>query len=173
MNYPAGIYLDFVGRTRPAHGGGLLLCAAGIVNVAILGLAFSGLLAQRTELEGRLEALAPPAVSTPGPAAVAAQAAVLKMNRALSIPWTDLLKDLEAASSDLPSQVSLLQVEPNADKRTLQITAEVRSLPDALLYLQRLQRSTLLRYPMLESHERVKDNPEHPVRIKLAAEWRV
>jgi hypothetical protein len=25
---------------------------------------------------------------------------------------------------------------------------------------------------MLESHERRKDDPEHPLRIKLSAEWR-
>jgi hypothetical protein len=30
----------------------------------------------------------------------------------------------------------------------------------------------VLRHPMLESHERRKDDPEHPLRIKLSAEWR-
>jgi len=30
----------------------------------------------------------------------------------------------------------------------------------------------VLRYPMLESHELRKDDPEHPLRIKLSAEWR-
>jgi hypothetical protein len=41
-----------------------------------------------------------------------------------------------------------------------------------LAYLKRLQESAVLRYPMLESHERRKDDPEHPLRIKLSAEWR-
>jgi hypothetical protein len=48
----------------------------------------------------------------------------------------------------------------------------VRALPDALEYLERLQRSAVLRHPMLESHERRKDDPQHPLRINLSAEWR-
>jgi hypothetical protein len=94
------------------------------------------------------------------------------MSQELAIPWTKLLTELEAASNDMASQVSLLHVEPDADKHVVRITAEVRSLPDALAYLERLQRSPVLRYPMLESHERRKDDPEHAVRIKIAAEWR-
>ena len=54
----------------------------------------------------------------------------------------------------------------------MRITAEVRTLNDALAYLERLQKSAVLRHPMLESHERRKDDPEHPLRIKLSAEWR-
>ncbi len=54
----------------------------------------------------------------------------------------------------------------------MRITAEVRALPDAFAYLKRLQKSAVLRYPMLESHERRKDDPEHPIRITLSAGWR-
>ena len=48
----------------------------------------------------------------------------------------------------------------------------MRNLNDALAYLERLQKSAVLRHPMLESHERRKDDPERPLRIKLSAEWR-
>ena len=94
------------------------------------------------------------------------------MQRELAVPWTLLLSELEAASRDEASKVALLQVEPDAAKHLVRITAEARTLPDALAYLSRLQKSSVLRYPMLESHERKKDDPEHPVRVKLAAEWR-
>ena len=72
---------------------------------------------------------------------------------------------------DSASTVSLLQVEPDAAKKLVRITAEVRALPDGLAYLKRLQKSPVLRHPMLESHERRKDDPEHPLRIRLSAEW--
>ena len=94
------------------------------------------------------------------------------MERELRLPWTLLLAELEAASHDSASTVSLLQVEPDPAKQLVRITAEVRDMPDALAYLRRLQRSAVLRHPMLESHERRKDDPEHPLRIKLSAGWR-
>jgi hypothetical protein len=48
----------------------------------------------------------------------------------------------------------------------------LHAVNDALAYVRRLQRSAVLRHPMLESHERRKDDPEHPLRVKLSAEWR-
>jgi hypothetical protein len=90
----------------------------------------------------------------------------------LWVPWSSLLAELEAASQDVESTVSLLEVEPDPAKHVVRITAEARTLPDALAYLERLQKSTMLRYPMLESHELRKDDPQRPVRVKLSAEWR-
>jgi hypothetical protein len=159
---------------RPAATGlGLGLCLAGLAATAAVAVAFQNVLAERARLDAAIDALAElhrAPVETPGRAA--AQADTAKMNRELRIPWTKLLTELEAASNDMAARVSLLQVEPDADKRVVRITAEVRSLPDALAYLMRLQQSPMLRYPMLESHERRKDDPEHAVRIKVAAEWR-
>ena len=76
------------------------------------------------------------------------------------------------ASHDSADSVSLLEIQPDPSKQLVRITAEVRALPDALAYLKRLQKSAVLRHPMLESHERRKDDPEHPLRIKVSAEWR-
>ena len=105
------------------------------------------------------------------PSSVHSTEEAAKIQSELSIPWSLLLTELEAAGKDSGSTVSLLQVEPNPGKHSLRITAEARSLPAALAYLKRLQQSKVLRYPMLESHELKKDDPEHPVRVKLAAEW--
>jgi hypothetical protein len=41
-----------------------------------------------------------------------------------------------------------------------------------LAYVQRLQTSTLLRYPMLDSHDVKTDDPQRPVRFAMTAEWR-
>jgi hypothetical protein len=94
------------------------------------------------------------------------------VERELGIPWTRLLAELEAAGQDSGVSVSLLLVEPDPGKQLVRITAEVRALPDALAYLERLQKSEVLRHPMLESHERRKDDPDHPLRITLSAGWR-
>ncbi|HZO21932.1 MAG TPA: hypothetical protein VFB37_05455, partial [Steroidobacteraceae bacterium] len=87
------------------------------------------------------------------------------------VPWSSLLTELESASEDVASTVSLLEVEPDPIKHVVRITAEARTLSDALAYLERLQKSSMLRYPMLDSHELRKDDPQHPIRVKLSAEW--
>jgi hypothetical protein len=90
----------------------------------------------------------------------------------LGVPWTRLLAELEAASRDVGGTVALLDVEPDPGKRLVRITAEVRSLDDALDYLERLQESSVLRYPMLESHEVRKGDLDRALRIRVSAEWR-
>ncbi len=152
---------------------GVSLCAAGVAAAAAVGAGLHKTLAERERLEAAIETIeARHRAPEDSAKRKAEQAESAKMSQELAIPWTILLTELEAASHDMASEVSLLQVEPDPDKHVVRITAEVRSLPDALLYLQRLQRSQVLRYPMLESHERRKDDPEHAIRIKVAAGWR-
>lgn len=173
LGSPRMLYVDFARPERRATAASIVLCAAGLAAAVAVALAFQAALAERAELDADIEAASAgyraPAAN---PAAVAAQAEFAKVVHELSIPWTPLLAELETVSHDMKSQVSLLEVEPDAEKHIVRITAEVRSLPDALAYLQRLQQSPVLRYPMLESHERKKDDPDHAVRIKVAAEWR-
>ncbi|HEY2685054.1 MAG TPA: hypothetical protein VGI93_16160 [Steroidobacteraceae bacterium] len=165
--------LDF-GDHRPTWSiAGFILCVLGAAACLAVALAFNSALNQRGRLDGELETVSAhkPRLSD-SPARAAEAAEFDKMSRQLSVPWTTLLSELESASKDMENNVSLLQVEPDAEKHLVRITAEVRSLPDALAYLKRLQQSQTLRYPMLESHERIKDDPEHAIRVKLSAEWR-
>lgn len=170
---PRPIQLDFVAPVHKAPLAGAALCAVGLAASLALGLAFSQKLAERSRLDAALGATAQkprPRAPTPESLKSAAEAAIVE--RELDVPWTRLLAELEAAGRDKVASVSLLNVEPDPVKQLVRITAEVRDLPDAFAYLQRLQKSAVLRYPMLESHERRKDDPEHPLRIKLSAEWR-
>jgi hypothetical protein len=168
---PRRIRLDFAAPMHRAPIAGLALCIAGVAAMASVGIAFDARLTERNRLDAELGAVAQPQRAL-SPAQAKAAEEVAAVEHELSVPWSQLLEELESASHDLSSKVALLQVQPDAAKHTVQITAEVRSLPDALAYLERLQQSKVLKYPMLESHERRKDDPEHPVRVKLAAEWR-
>lgn len=170
---PAPIRLDFAAPVHRTPRAGAALCAAGLLAALAVGWAFERELAERSRLELALGATprarraAPPTAADRTAAADAA-----RVERELALPWTRLLADLEAASHDTATRVSLLAVEPDASRRRVRITAEVRGLDDALAYLRRLQRSAALRNPMLESHERRRDDPQHPLRITLSAEWR-
>lgn len=164
------IELDFAGPSRRPRSLGVVICAVGILGCAALAYAFQAKLAERDHVEGQLSATARPhRTATPNPSRNAAAVAIEKQ---LLVPWSRLLAELESAGQDLASTVSLLEVEPDAAKHVVHITAEARTLPDALAYLERLQKSPVLRYPMLDSHELRKDDAEHPIRVKLSAEWR-
>ena len=169
---PRPVLLDFVAPVHQAPLAGAALCVVGLTAALALGLAFDRKLAERSRLDAALGATPQRRHSAPTPESIKTAAELATIERELGIPWTRLLAELEAASQDSAASVSLLQVEPDPGKQLVRITAEVRALPDALAYLKRLQESAVLRHPMLESHERRKDDPEHPLRIKLSAEWR-
>jgi hypothetical protein len=172
MKTPARVRLDFVAPVHEAPALGTALCIVGVALAIFVGASFASALGERGRLDAALGALAP-APKAQGPAASRSTEDNAAIERELSVPWSKLLGELEAASRDTQSAVALLEVEPDPAKKQVRITAEAKSLPAALAYLERLQKSRVLRYPMLESHERQKDDPEHPIRIKLAAEWRL
>jgi hypothetical protein len=169
---PRPVRLDFVAAVHRAPRTGAALCVVGFAAALALGLAFRRELAERSRLDAALGAMAQPRHKAPTPESLKRAAAAATVERELGVPWTRLLAELEAAGHDSAASVSLLLVEPDPGKQLVRITAEVRTLPDALAYLERLQKSPVLRHPMLESHERRKDDPEHPLRIKISAEWR-
>jgi hypothetical protein len=169
---PTPVRLDFVAPVHQARVAGAALCVAGIAATLALGLAFDRKLTERSLLDAARGAMAQPRYRPPTPESLKSAAEAAVAERELGIPWTRLLAELEAASHDSAASVSLLQVEPDSGKQLVRITAEVRALNDALAYLKRLQKSPVLRHPMLESHERRKDDPERPLRIKVSAEWR-
>jgi hypothetical protein len=171
MKNPNRIRLDFVAPVHEARTTGLALIVMGVVAVLGLAAAFNAELSERDRVEAKLDAV--PRVKRSAPITDPKLTAELgTIQHELNVPWTPVLNELEAANHDLAETVSVLSVVPDAEKHTVRVVAEVRQLPDALKYLERLQKSELLRYPMLESHERRKDDPEHPIRIKLSAEWR-
>ena len=171
MKYPAAVPLDFVAPVGRRNAVGTLLLLLGLSACAAVGYAINGDMQERDRLEARLASVSRSHRTVPRVSSGDAAAAVA-VQRELSIPWIRLLAELEAASMDRASTIALLQVQPDPAKHLVRITAEARTLPDALAYLQRLQKSTVLRYPMLDSHELRKDDAEHPIRVKLTAEWR-
>lgn len=171
MKRAVQVRLDLVQDQERSPLAGILMCLAGLIACATVGYAFDSKLLEKQNLEARLEARSRGhrTIERVAPENVLAVAAI---ERELSVPWSPLLAELESASADLSAKVSLLQVQPDPGKRVVRITAEARTLPDALAYLERLQKCSALRYPMLESHELRKDDPQHPIRFKIAAQWR-
>jgi hypothetical protein len=169
------IQLDFSGaRPGLSLAGGLLL-AVGILAAGSVLLEYRNIAQHRAGLELRLaaqaraEALASPA-DTPADARIAVS--VEQAATDLATPWTLLLSELEQASKDSQGEVALLGVEPDHGKHNVRVSAEARTMKLALAYVERLQTSRSLNYPMLDRHEIRADDAQHPVRFELTGEWR-
>jgi len=165
--------LDFAGRRLR---GGMAGLAAALVGVVLLALAIAQHLSLGERLAGlelRRTALERAGAHVQAPVTIAGLDAqhADKTVTVLAAPWSQLLAELESAGTDSSGNVALLSVEPDHVKHRVKVTAEARTLQLALAYVERLHKAGSLRYPMLESHETRKDDPQHPVRFQLSAEW--
>jgi len=168
------VNLDFVNRNSRVTLAGALLLMLGLGAAVGTYADYRFMQARRAGLELRLDAANRRNRHEPTVDARAAgfAEAAGRMAEQLGTPWTKLLAELEGASRDSAGQVAVLSIEPDAVKHNVHITAESKDLPLALAYVERLQASSLLRYPMLDSHEVKNDDPQHPVRFAMTAEWR-
>ena len=165
--------LDFVGPR--SHAGPL-----GVVIAALGALCLVGVLAQqhaladqRAGLELRRAALAGAqhrGLNADSVAGLSAQNTE-KTVRELATPWSQLLAELETASGDTSGNVAVLAIEPDHAKHRVRVTAEARTLELALAYVQRLRKTAVLHYPMLDNHELKVDDKDHPVRFQISADW--
>jgi hypothetical protein len=169
------IQLDFSGA-RPAWSlAGALLLGVGVVAAGVVLLEYRNISQHRAGLELKLAALArADALSNPAETPADARVAVSVEQAAtdLATPWTLLLAELEQASKDSQGEVALLGVEPDHGKHNVRVSAEARTMKLALAYVERLQASRSLNYPMLDRHEIRADDAQHPVRFELTGEWR-
>jgi hypothetical protein len=174
MNGPPLISVDFSGRRRPLTLAGTVLLLAGVLATAAACVEYRRLEAARAGLEVKLADVNRRAHRDPAQDARNAGLTqeVGNVAQQLTTPWTRLLAELEGASHDSASDIALLSVEPDESKHIVRVTGESRDLPRVLAYVARLQRSVLLRYPMLESHEVRSDDPQRPVRFAVSAGWR-
>ena len=170
----ACIELDFA-RTRPRlNRRGAVLLLLGLAGSAVVLTNYESLAERRDALELRVTALQPVhAARKPDTLALRAAEEERAAFADLTTPWSLLLRELELASVESGGSVAVLGVEPDRDKRQVRLIAEARTLPGALAYVERLQTSRALRYPMLESHEVQLKDPQRPVRFQIRADWSV
>lgn len=168
------VTLDFVGgRRRLTVAGGLLLLL-GIAAMGVTCFEYRSIDARRAGLALKVQAATPRNQRDPAQElrATALSEESARVAQELATPWTKLLAELEAASRDSAEGIAVLSIEPDHVKHHVRITGESRDLTRILAYVQRLQSSALLHYPMLESHDLKTDDPQRPVRFAMTAEWR-
>ncbi|MDB6092372.1 MAG: uncharacterized protein JWN85_5156 [Gammaproteobacteria bacterium] len=172
MKAPA-VRLDFAGPRVRTTLPGVLLLVMGVGATTLVCLDYRAIEAHKAGLELKLATSLRHSTRDPVSSARALRLTedAGKVATELETPWTAVLSDLEVASQ-AEGGISVLSIEPDHDKRRVRINGESRDLAVALAYLGKLQTSRSLRYPMLDSHEVVADNKDHPVRFAMTAEWR-
>jgi hypothetical protein len=167
------LQLDFAGPRARAGAAGIAIALLGALCLIAVLVQQHALSAQRAGLELRRAALTGARHHGPGMESVAGLSAqnAEKTVRELATPWSQLLAELETASGDTSGNVAVLAIEPDHAKHRVRVTAEARTLELALAYVQRLRKTQVLHYPMLDSHELRSDDKDHPVRFQLSADW--
>ena len=168
------IALDFAAPRVRTTVTGVVFLVFGLLAVALAGMQYHSMTVRRAGLELRLVAAQR---SSSGSRIEKLRAAQMSekstaIARELGTPWTAVLADLESASEETHGQIAVLSIEPDHEKHRVRVSAESRDLPGALAYVVRLESSPSLRFPMLDSHEVIADDKEHPVRFALTADWR-
>ena len=157
---------------------GAVLLAAGIAAALLLWNDYRQLAAETAAAEASLEATGKAArkIAAPSLPAAEVQRAVLEVKLAsevmaqLKLPWNDLFVSVESAK--LPD-VALLAVESDTEKRRVKISAEAKDLQGMLDYLRFLGTQPTLTEIYLQSHQYQQQDPQHPVRFVISADWTV
>lgn len=87
----------------------------------------------------------------------------------MNVPWSELFAAIESAEN---GDVALLAVQPDPRNRSVLVGGQARSLPAALSYMERLERTKRLRDVVLMSHEIKSKEPGQPVSFVLSGAWR-
>lgn len=86
----------------------------------------------------------------------------------LDTPWDALFDAVEHAFGE---QVTLLNVEPDTERREVRLTAEAKDMTAMLEYVKQVRQSPVLKDAYLASHQINQQDPLRPVRFVVNARW--
>lgn len=86
--------------------------------------------------------------------------------RQLALPWGTLVQAIEQAAT---RDVALLQLQPDADRQLLKLTAEARNREAMFEYVRRLGAAKSLAGVHVVSHQVQQDDPRRPVQFSVQA----
>lgn len=168
--------LDFRREVRQARWAGVAVLVVGLAGAIVAGAEYSQLTEEFAQAEAsvrqsgasarRQTAAIPPSGDL--------QKVTLEIKRAgevayaLKLPWNDLFASVEAANTP---NVALLSIESDTGKRQVKLAAEAKDLESMLDYLRFLGTQRKLANVYLQSHQLQQQDPQHPVRFVLGADW--
>jgi len=89
--------------------------------------------------------------------------------RQLSLPWAQMIEAVEAAST---GEVTVLQLQPETQQRSLRLTAEAKTREAMLRYVRRLGETRVLSGVHLVNHHVQVEDPSRPIQFGVQAAFR-
>src|SRR5467141_425396 len=89
--------------------------------------------------------------------------------RQLTLPWAQIIEAVETASS---SEVTVLQLQPETQQRSLRLTAEAKNREAMLRYVRRLGETRILSGVHLVNHHVQVEDPSRPIQFGVQATFR-
>jgi hypothetical protein len=167
----APLELDFVVAPRRPRAVGLAVL---VIAFTVTGALVQKYMNAQQRLQ-QLEAAESLVRTSPAPRAVprerldeqlkGAQATV----RQLALPWAELIDSLERSAT---REVSVLNIQPDAQQRLMRVTAEARGEAQMLEYLRRVGHTGGFSEVHLVSHQVREDDPQRPIQFSLQASFR-
>jgi len=89
--------------------------------------------------------------------------------RQLTLPWAQMIEAVEAAST---GEVTVLQLQPETQQRSLRLTAEAKNREAMLRYVRRLGETRVLSGVHLVNHHVQVEDPSRPIQFGVQATFR-
>lgn len=144
---------------------------------ALLAVEYQSLASATVTIEAELDRLNARAPSGKGGAdrnphadrlLISEQEQAREVLRKLAFPWEGMLAAIEEATSE---KVALLGIEPDLKLGQVSIVGEAKDYPAVLDYIRRLEAADTLARVQLRNHLVQPQDPQHPVRFTLLADW--
>jgi len=163
------VELDYLIAPRPPVWPGLVLL---VISVGVAGELFTRYRDTQAEL-ARLE-LASGLAGVPRRAAPALSKERLDAEtksaetvvRQLALPWAALIQAIEQAAT---KDVAILQLQPDAETRSVRLVAEAKTREAMFQYLRRLGSARALSEVHVVSHQVQRDDPQRPIQFSVLA----
>jgi hypothetical protein len=161
------LWLDYQRDDPARRRSGRALLAIGVVATLLTAVDYFAAAAERDDAQAQVEALRGAAGQQLAARNAAAPAPAPAKGGPSAQRWEALFSALEAASDN---SVTLLALHPT--EKEVQLSGEAQDFGASMDYVQRLQAQPALANPRLTQSQVVAENPRHPVRFSLVADWR-
>jgi hypothetical protein len=164
--------LDYVARRRRPPWLGLLLLALSLGIAGELALRYREVRLELARLDLQSGLVSParrPARALPKERLEEEAKGAEAVVRQLTLPWGSLIRTIEQAAT---RDVAILQLQPDAESRTLRITAEARHRDAMFEYLRRLGAAKGLAEVHIVSHQIQREDPLRPIQFSVQASLR-
>lgn len=166
---PIRLDLDQFAPPRTRHAVGVLVLVLSLVTAVALVLRYRDLTLELNRMQAA-QAIAGaerrPAREIPKARLDEEARTAELVRRQLALPWPEIVRTVEESAM---SDVAVLQLQPDALRHELRLTAEARNQDMMLEFLRRLAMAKVLRDVHVVRHQVQMDNPERPVNFSILA----